>query len=295
VGTSNPCFVRVEGGEVAVGAQAVDAGAPGYDRAALPEEGPVRTVQLGPLWMTRTEIPASELDRCRVEGRCAGAATGAGDRPATGVDRAEAAALCAFLGGRLPTGDEWEAAARGGRGQRFPWGVVPRCPEMWMQPTLEERPDSARVLEACGGMMASLSAGLSKRALDTLGDELAGLPTDDVVTACHELPAADAAAQAEWLRARVEAFARDAAVNPKCDQTGVYPTGEARSLDPWGLAAMGGNVAEWVSDDVGGKGVLRGGSWASEPAAWRSSARVVVDPGLRADDVGLRCVWVGGE
>jgi formylglycine-generating enzyme required for sulfatase activity len=43
-------------------------------------------------------------------------------RAASGLSYDEAARVCASRGGRLPTEDEWIAAAAGERGMRYPWG-----------------------------------------------------------------------------------------------------------------------------------------------------------------------------
>jgi formylglycine-generating enzyme required for sulfatase activity len=96
-----------------------------------------KTVTIAPFWLDVTEVTAGAYRACVVAGKCTdeGLACdelhpvdtyrrpGKENHPINCVNQAQAMAYCAFVGKRLPTGAEWEWAARGTkRGTTYPWG-----------------------------------------------------------------------------------------------------------------------------------------------------------------------------
>ena len=135
----NGCMVRVPGGTFVMGAQHIDPKAPLYDKDAADDEAPPHKVSVSPYWIHHDEVLSEQLVRCILDGACRSedmVRTGGlfnSDRrlhPANGVTWRGASDYCKWIGGRLPTEAEWEFAARGKDGRRFPWGdtPLPSCP-----------------------------------------------------------------------------------------------------------------------------------------------------------------------
>jgi formylglycine-generating enzyme required for sulfatase activity/tRNA A-37 threonylcarbamoyl transferase component Bud32 len=89
---------------------------------------PAHSVQLGAFGIGQREVTVAEYDDFVRAQRAVAPWSGArpeGALPVTGVSWPEATGYCAWRhpdGGRLPTEEEWEAAARGSQGRLFPWG-----------------------------------------------------------------------------------------------------------------------------------------------------------------------------
>jgi iron(II)-dependent oxidoreductase len=97
---------------------------PGREYAIGRDRTSARAVDVASFELARTPVTNAQY-RSFVEetGDAVPPLLGAGDDlPVTFVDWGEASAFCAWAGGRLPTAEEWEKAARGTDGRRWPWG-----------------------------------------------------------------------------------------------------------------------------------------------------------------------------
>ncbi len=86
-------------------------------------------VTLSAYWLDRTEVTVEQYAQCANAGTCRAVNYRQGAQrfnlprlPAVLVSWNDARAYCAFVGKELPTEAQWERAARGLSGRRFPWG-----------------------------------------------------------------------------------------------------------------------------------------------------------------------------
>jgi formylglycine-generating enzyme required for sulfatase activity len=107
---SPPGMVYVRGGECVLGSD---------DPDADEDVRPARHATIPPFYIDRTEVTNEEFRRFR-----AGRPFPPGEEqlPVTNVTYTEAESYARWAGKRLPTDEEWEKAARGVDGRRYPWG-----------------------------------------------------------------------------------------------------------------------------------------------------------------------------
>ena len=101
------------------------------DERSFADESLAHRVRLSGFFLDRREVTVAEYQACERVGRCQPAPFERGalrfkqpDFPITLVTWDDARAYCAFRGARLPTEAEFERAARGPAGRRFPWGQL---------------------------------------------------------------------------------------------------------------------------------------------------------------------------
>lgn len=114
-------IVLVSAGEFTMGSNS------GYHQ----DERPVLSVYLDAFWIDQYQVTVAQYRGCVQAGVCSTPPTsractwnvsGSENRPINCVNWFDAQSYCAWAGLRLPTEAEWEKAARGTDGRRYPWG-----------------------------------------------------------------------------------------------------------------------------------------------------------------------------
>jgi CubicO group peptidase (beta-lactamase class C family)/formylglycine-generating enzyme required for sulfatase activity len=136
--TDGMAMVYVPAGEFRMGStdaeiDALLAECPQCGRERFEQEQPAHSVYLDAFWVDQTEVTNSEYDKCVAAEACSpppGCSWGEStfgdadkaDHPVVCVDWQRAVDYCTWAGGQLPTEAQWEKAARGPDGRRYPWG-----------------------------------------------------------------------------------------------------------------------------------------------------------------------------
>ena len=98
------------------------------DPGGQADERPGLRLSIAPFWLDKTEVRASDYTACMRDGKCTAPTFAVRDEtlPMTGITWLQAQSYCTWADKRLPTENEWEAAARSAG--RYPWGdAAPEC------------------------------------------------------------------------------------------------------------------------------------------------------------------------
>ncbi|MFO0604998.1 MAG: bifunctional serine/threonine-protein kinase/formylglycine-generating enzyme family protein [Polyangiales bacterium] len=274
--TPPPPPPRVTEGCVALAGGTFTMGAPAGEGSD--DERPQHAVTVGPFCIDRTEVTVRAYRACVDAGGCEAPTAhgttagqwqvfcnwgnaGAEDHPVNCVTQPQAERFCAWRyrdragGGHLPTEDEWEFAARGTAGRKYPWGDAP-----------EPSPQNSNL---CGSECVAYAR--------TLGHTFTGISgwTD------------------AWGGTAPVADLPRAGDTPE-GLIGMAGNVWEWTRTPWGRYTTRGNGAtEYVGVDRTLR-VDRGGGWGDgDPSFARAAHRNRGDSTFRFGDVGFRCVAEG--
>ena len=145
-----PGFVRVPSGTFTMGSPPTEGDA---------DEHPAHTLTLPGFCMQRLEVTVAEYEACIAAGACTPTGTDTqcnmqpqnrptrSNHPINCVDFSQASTYCSYIGARLPTEPEWEYAARGTDGRKYPWGNAAPSPQL---------------LNACGDECVTYASGIGE-------------------------------------------------------------------------------------------------------------------------------------
>ncbi len=104
--------IRYPGGELDLGASDWEADPSLRERRA----------KVTPFELDSVEVTRARWGECVRAGRCRAVPIEEPGLPVSNVSPDDAESFCKFVGGRLPSGDEWLLAAGGTKGRKFAWG-----------------------------------------------------------------------------------------------------------------------------------------------------------------------------
>lgn len=124
-------FVALPGGTFHFGCEPQDA-------QCADNERPGRRATVQPFWLGTTDVTVAAYAKCVAAGACVAPNVPSGkddwsrncnwrvngreNHPVNCINWLRALTFCRWIGGRLPTAEEWEYAAKGGESRIYPWG-----------------------------------------------------------------------------------------------------------------------------------------------------------------------------
>jgi formylglycine-generating enzyme required for sulfatase activity len=229
-----------------------------------------RDVYLPAFDIDRFEVTVAQYRRCVADGACDSGALLQGDQryhrnprnPVVNVTWRDASDYCSWAGKRLPTEAEWEKAARGTDGRRWPWGN-------------QDRRDGGN-----HGRMDAESVRrtrlMNPRRLSS-GDEASfELAPDDGDGAAYPAPPG----RLRWSEGRYGTY----------DMAGNVAEWVVDFYSPAGYGDLPRDTpVRRVPIDRDSRRVVRGGSWLDLRLSGRTYARSAHSPSVRSPLIGFRC------